>query len=342
MAKPVASDAIMTPDKMKPLLALSKTEPVQAAIGLTSDGEGLILLDKKAKPRKALSLLRGNAAKAKLALNTASLRFGRAEVDLDYDPAMVRFFINKDAPGNMRVKLLEVVKRIPYQKVEINVDPSLEAEEDDADETETASAAPATASANGLEEAEALGHSLADLIGRIPAAAGSDPARKAKLAQVAGAANGLIKASDWAGARKLLAGLEQAMAAAPPPAAAGGAPDLLALFRDAKEDVDSGLTKLQAALRATDDIDMIRIAEYGLYGMTNGTGTGLMKVLMDLHAAPPDRAAPLRDTARAAAAAYKAALFNHPLADLVDANPFGVVVGVKAKLGPVLERIAAA
>jgi hypothetical protein len=52
MAKAPASDAIMTPDKMKPLLALSKREPVSAAIGLTTDGEGLILLHKKAKPKK--------------------------------------------------------------------------------------------------------------------------------------------------------------------------------------------------------------------------------------------------------------------------------------------------
>ena len=46
MAKAPTSDAIMTPEKMKPLLALSKQEPVQAAIGLTADGDGLILFDK--------------------------------------------------------------------------------------------------------------------------------------------------------------------------------------------------------------------------------------------------------------------------------------------------------
>src|SRR5882724_2893899 len=120
------SDSIMTPDKMKPLLALSKREPVHAAIALTTDGEGLILLDKKMKPKKVMSMLRADAAKAKIQLNTATVRFGRAEVDTEYDSGMVRFFINKDAPGNMRMKLVEVVKRIAYQKVEINVDPSLE------------------------------------------------------------------------------------------------------------------------------------------------------------------------------------------------------------------------
>ena len=84
MAKEPASEQIMPAAKMKALLVLSKREPVQAAIGLTGDGEGIILLDKKAKPRKVFAMLKADAAKAKLALNTASLRFGRAEVDPEH------------------------------------------------------------------------------------------------------------------------------------------------------------------------------------------------------------------------------------------------------------------
>ena len=65
------------------MLALSKQEPVQAAIGLSADGEGIILLDKKAKPRKVAAMLKASAAKAKIQLNGSSIRFGRAEVDTD-------------------------------------------------------------------------------------------------------------------------------------------------------------------------------------------------------------------------------------------------------------------
>jgi hypothetical protein len=36
MAKVNVSDQIMAPDKMKPILAFSKREPVQAAIALTA------------------------------------------------------------------------------------------------------------------------------------------------------------------------------------------------------------------------------------------------------------------------------------------------------------------
>ena len=73
------------------------------------------------------------------------IAIGRAEVDTDYDSGMVRFFVNKDAPGNMRVKLVEVVKRIPYQKVEINVDPAIEEEPEETEGEEAPGGATATA-----------------------------------------------------------------------------------------------------------------------------------------------------------------------------------------------------
>jgi hypothetical protein len=130
-APDAASDKIMTPGEMKPLLALSKREPIQAAIGLSGDNEGIILLDKRLKPKKVLAKLKAEAQKAKIQLQPSTLRFGKAEVDTDYDPGMVRFFLNKEPPGNMRIRLLEVVKKIPYQKVELNVDTSFEDEPED-------------------------------------------------------------------------------------------------------------------------------------------------------------------------------------------------------------------
>ena len=66
MAKSSAAEAIMPPDKMKPLLALSKSEPVHAAMCLSGDGDGVLLLDKKAKPKRVLAMLKANAVKAKL------------------------------------------------------------------------------------------------------------------------------------------------------------------------------------------------------------------------------------------------------------------------------------
>jgi hypothetical protein len=462
MAKAPASDSIMTADKMKPLLALSKKEPVQAAIGLSSDGEGIILLDKKAKPKKVAAMLRTSAGKAKLQLNPSSVRFGRAEVDTDYDPGMVRFFINKDAPGNMRVKLVEVVKRIPYQKVEINVDPSLEAEpEEDAEgaadgamagqvadpapettrqtpaQPEAATAAttqdadlsalraelaqlipligPAAGSdadrlrdmkmdagdaVNNLKQGNAAGAAealrrlkillgvtageqpngaapeapaalaeqpdpaaltaaLAALIRRIPEAAGANPVMKGELMKLATDANAALKSQDLARASEEIARLRERLDAgggqttpaetpttetetemATEPAEPHDPDEFLTLFRDAKDEVDAGLERLRGALLATGDDEMARIAEHGVYGMTNGGGVDLMKVLFDLYGTPKDEAGPKLDAARQAAAAYKAAVFADGTIDLVDNNPFGVEVGFRAKLTPVLDMIA--
>jgi hypothetical protein len=226
MAKSSASDSIMAPNEMKPLLAVSKREPVQAAIALTNDGDGVILLHKRAKPKKVLAMLKAEAGRVKLTLNNASMRFGRAFVDSDYDAGMVRFFINKDAPGNMRAKLVEVVKRIPYQKVELNIDPSLEDEpEDEAQELVVAPpAAPESQTPPPAPEpppvsldAAALRGDLAGLIGRIAQAAGADAERKAGLAALAGEANAALKASDAAAAADAIARLRAALDADQPP-----------------------------------------------------------------------------------------------------------------------------
>jgi hypothetical protein len=208
-AKAPTSDSIMTADKMKPLLALSKREPVQAAVGLSSDGEGIILLDKRAKPKKVASLLRASAAKAKITLNIASLRFGRAEVDPEYDSGMVRIFINKDAPGNMRAKLVEVVKRIPYQKLEINVDPSLELEPEEDDADNVADASPAPGQASHGPDSEALLKELAALARRIPEVSGAD--LKAGLVRLATDANAQIKANTRDVATESVARLREAL-----------------------------------------------------------------------------------------------------------------------------------
>ncbi len=118
--------------------------------------------------------------------------------------------------------------------------------------------------------------------------------------------------------------------------------DLLALFRDAKDEVDAALERLRGALRDTEDEDLIRIADLGLFGMTDGEGVGLMKALFEWRAASPEQRAARAKAAAAAAKAYKDKVFAHKLAGLVEANPFGVPVGLKSRLGPALDAIARA
>ncbi len=86
MAKPDEAQTIMTPGELKPLLMLSKREPVNCAIGLSKDKHGIILLDKKAKPRKVVALLKKAATGKKIELDMASIRFGTAAVDTGSTP----------------------------------------------------------------------------------------------------------------------------------------------------------------------------------------------------------------------------------------------------------------
>ncbi len=198
--KEPAADKIMSPGEMKPLLALSKREPVFAAIGITADGDGVILLDKKKKAKKCLALLKAAAAKEKIQLQPSTLRFGKAEVDTEYDAGMVRFFVNKDPPGNMRIKLVELVKRIPYQKVEINVDASFETELD--------------------EDPAALTALLNQLKAEIPQVANGNAGLQTSLDALATAAQASLTENNLEQAVEGIEALRKALEVAPRPTSA--------------------------------------------------------------------------------------------------------------------------
>ncbi len=329
MAKAPASDAIMESGRMKPLLALSKREPVQVAIALTSDGDALMLLDKKAKPRKVLAMLRADAAKAKLQLNGASLRFGRAEVDTDYDPGMVRLFVNKEAPGNMRMKLVELVKRIPYQKVEINVDAALEEESDDETTAEeTAAVTPVAA-----PDSEAMKRALAALVGQIDAASGADTNRRATLAKLAGDANASIKAEDFPAAQdfitKLAAAIGTQTANAPARSAPTGAVQYAKcrlIWLSTRKKVEADIAKLSDAVRDAFADEGIGDALGGLFRskvapVMNGFDESLADTLdAAINQTDPAKHAVLVDEARQIIGRYQSFLASEALIAKLDEN----------------------
>jgi hypothetical protein len=263
MAKAPVSDSIQTTDKMKPLLALSKKEPVQAAIGLTSDGDGLILLDKKAKPKKVLSMLKQAAGKAKMNLNSSSLRFGRAEVDTDYDAGCIRFFVNKEAPGMMRVKLIEVAKRIPYQKVELNVDPSLENEPEE--EAEGQEANPAQ-NAVQQPDADALKQRLTGLAQRIGSVIGTNPNLRNELLNLAKQAQTTLAALDLTGALNAIEQLQRALDGATAQGQTTGAAGSTTQYAKAR------LAWLAVRKQLVADIDKLRDAMLQHYENANIAG----------------------------------------------------------------------
>jgi hypothetical protein len=358
--KAPASDSIMTPDKMKPLLALSKQEPVQAAIGLTADGDGLLLLHKIAKPKKVLAMLRAEAGKAKLSLNGSSLRFGRAAVDTDYDAGTVRLFINKDVPGVMRVKLIELVKRIPYQKVEINVDPALEQEPEDETDGQAAASAPSEAAPpTPMFDPAALTEQLRGLLGQISGAAGNDAARKADLVKLAGAANVELKAGRLDAAAEAIARLRAQLStpadagARAAAAASGATAGVVALgkarliWRATREKMVSQIDRLAQELRADyadegfgeeiADAFSRRVAPI-LVNFDDSLGDKLDEVISQTD--PAGRGALVAE-ARLILGRYQTFLASEPLIPLLDENPYAPST-LAATLSSTLTALSAA
>lgn len=333
---------------MKPLLTLSKREPVQAAIGMTADGDAVLLLDKRAKPRKVMTLLKASASKAKLTLNGASIRFGRAEVDPDYDPTMVRLFINKEAPGVMRVKLMEVVKRCAFQKVEINIDPSLEQEGEEDDQDATPEAAEAPPPAPG-PSAQTLKSALTDLLSLVGHEA--DAGRRATLLKVAGMANEQLKAGSLEAAAATIEKLRGVVQGSPPQGqgrqAQSGGPSAAwqaarSAWQDASEAVDGQMAALAKALRDTGDEELQEIAEFGLNAVTANHKTPVMAALMDIGSGAPDAIAKGGPKALKAVQAFRQHIDTDERVAACDENPTGVPVSIKATFGPALAQLEAA
>ena len=114
---------------------------------------------------------------------------------------------------------------------------------------------------------------------------------------------------------------------------------LLALWQDAKDEVDAGINQLVAALRAEKDPDLDQIADRGLIGVTGGNTVKLMAAFLELRGATAETRPKAAGVLRKAAESYRSTVFAHPLIDLIDNNPWGVQVGMKSRLEPVLDTI---
>lgn len=219
-AKQSGPDDIMDPKEMKPILAESKRgRPAACAIALTKDKDGVILLDKRKKPKKLLAELKKQAGDLGLELETTTLRFGRAVVDADTDPKLLSLTVNKEAPGAMRPRLLEQIKKAGFSKLEIVVDANLEAEpeEDEPAPAPGAAAAPPSGSA-AAPAAQGAPAPAAPPPGATAPDAGATPAAAPQAPGQPAAADGSApapgSAPDAAALTKELTGLVRQVVAA--------------------------------------------------------------------------------------------------------------------------------
>ena len=107
--------------ELRKLLTKSKTEPVNAAVGL--DGKNAVIMLHKIKQPKAVSKdLEGKFKELKNA------RWGTAFVDIDNDPKLVILTLNRAASG-MGAKLKKTLKGTGFSKVRIQLEDGTVAED---------------------------------------------------------------------------------------------------------------------------------------------------------------------------------------------------------------------
>jgi hypothetical protein len=241
---------------MKPLLARSKKEPVNCAFALTAKKEGILLLDKKMKPKQLMAELKKKATKLKLDLDNQTMRFGRAEVDSEENPTLLNFIVNKDTGNAVRVKLLEHVKKAGFAKLELKVDDGFDAEPDSPEPDAAEGVPPTQATSSPPQAADgaappappaaspapsdpappaadassappppadtgALTRTLMDLAKQIPQA---DPARQTELKGIAVQAQAALKGGDAAGANAAIQQLQTALGSSSTAPATGASP----------------------------------------------------------------------------------------------------------------------
>jgi hypothetical protein len=115
----------------------------------------------------------------------------------------------------------------------------------------------------------------------------------------------------------------------------GPRPKLTPIWIDAKEEVDAGISRLQAALRETGDDDLEQIAEFGLFGASDGENVALMVALREADTGAEGGL----DKVESAVADYKDFLDGAPIIDLIENNPFGVTVPLRKTLGGALQQL---
>lgn len=121
-----------------------------------------------------------------------------------------------------------------------------------------------------------------------------------------------------------------------PPAAKS---DPMTIWNSAKESTDAGITALQSALKGIPDPDLERIAEFGLNGVTEGNQVALMKHLFAFNQSSGEARLKAAAGLKAQCSEYRSFLAGSKLISLVDDNPFGVKLNLRATLGKALDDI---
>jgi hypothetical protein len=113
----------------------------------------------------------------------------------------------------------------------------------------------------------------------------------------------------------------------------------LSIWQQAKELTDEQIGKLQAVFRQANDPLSLRIADQGLTGFTKNLQVGLQVALREFDQAAGDGRSAAAAKVQASSAKLRIFLQKHPAVPLLEKNPFGVPVTLRATLGAALDDI---
>ena len=339
----------MKKSEMTGLLKKSKKEPVNCAFAQGAEANfALLMLDKIKGPKSVEKDVVKQFPDAK---NT---RFGTAFVDLDDDPKLVKFRVNKPASG-MAKRLVKTLKKTGFTKVVILLEDGTEVDtygEDDEESVAEADAATdaavPVAPAPPPMDVALLKPTLAALIGRIALVA--DPARKAALAQLAAGANAQMKANDFGGAEGAIAQLRTALETPPPgqPAPPGikvtyakSRLAWLATRKKLKSDIERLRGVLITAFAGNDQFTGIDAAYTQFVSPVLAALDESLADKLDeaSNAADPASRAKLVDEARAIMRQYEDYLAGAPVITALDSNPI-VPLAIRQTLTVTLTTLA--
>jgi hypothetical protein len=354
----------MEKGQLKALLIKSKQEPVSCAIGKGKEaGSAYILLDNIKQP-KALE-----TALEKQFPDIKDPRRGTASVDVDANPKLVVFRLNRPASG-LAVRMLKLVKQVGFSKVKFEYEDGSEAEglgdeeeegaESGSEEIATSSSAvpppppPPPPSAPQID-AKALKERLTALVQRMAQVIGADPSRKDALMALAKQAQLMLGTNNLISATQSADQLEAALASAPvtgarrqeaPPAApaagTGVAFQKMRLLWDGtRKNLMDQLKKLEASIvemsAEEEDADEIRSNVTRVEEALATLDTRLSDALDDLYNAGGGDAA-LKQAARDIALGYQSFVAADPLMQELDKNPF-VPLDARARLDTTLTSL---
>lgn len=197
------------------------------------------------------------------------------------------------------------------------------------------------ASATKAASADALAE-LVSLGPLIQKALAAQPGKKDAILQVVARIKADAQAGKTDAVAAALAALRKVVGADPTPSRAPVDPQAVRTGREAylaaKEAVGVDLNGLQVALRDLGEPRFARVADAGLNGITGKLQVGLEVALLNLIASGGTDAA-ARAKALSLVAEFRQFVTTDPIVQLCDTNPFGVAVGIRAKLVPALNVV---